>query len=52
MRLFLEAPGEEYFVAAKQVASKNKSIKDLSPYAKAFFKAFLRNHWNFHTPTS
>ena len=52
MRVLLEAPGEEYFAAAKQVASKNKSIEDLSPYAKAFFKAFLLNRYNFHTPAS
>ena len=52
MRVLLEAPGEEFFAAAKQVASKNKSIEELSSYAKEFFKAFLRNHWNFHTPAS
>ena len=52
MRVLLEAPREEYFAAAKQVASKNKSIDDLSPYAKAFFKAFLLNRYNFHTPAS
>ena len=48
----LEALGEEFFTAAKQVASKNKSIEELSPYAKEFFKAFLRNRWNFHTLAS
>ena len=52
MRVLLEAPGEEYFAAAKQVESKNKTIDDLSPYAKAFFKAFLLNRYNFHTPAS
>ena len=52
MRVLLDAPGEEFFAAAKQVASKNKSIDELSPYAKEFFKAFLRNRWNFHTPAS
>ena len=52
MRVLLEAPGEEFFAATKQVASKNKSIEELSPYAKEFFKAFLRNRWNFHTPAS
>ena len=31
MRVLLEAPGEEYFAATKQVASKNKTIDDLSP---------------------
>ena len=52
MRVLLDVPGEEFFAAAKQVASKNKSIDELSPYAKEFFKAFLRNRWNFHTPAS
>ena len=52
MRVLLEAPWEEFFTIAKQVASKNKSIDELSPYAKEFFKAFLRNRWNFHTPAS
>ena len=51
MRILLEALREEFFAAAKQVASKNKSIEELSPYAKEFFKA-LRNRWNFHTPTN
>ena len=40
---------EKYFATAKHVASKNKSIKELSLYAKEFFKAFLKNRWNFHT---
>ena len=52
MQVLLDAPGDEFFAAAKQVASKNKSIDELSPYAKEFFKAFLRNRWNFHTPAS
>ena len=52
MRVLLNALGEEFFAVAKQVASKNKSIDELSPYAKEFFKAFLRNRWNFHTPAS
>ena len=52
MQILFDAPGEEFFAAAKQVASKNKSIDELPPYAKEFFKAFLRNRWNFHTPAS
>ena len=43
MRVLLDALGDEFFAAAKQIASKNKSIDELSPYAKEFFKAFLRN---------
>ena len=41
MRVLLEAPGEDYFVVAKAVSNKNKSIEELSPYAKQFFKAFF-----------
>ena len=52
MRVLLKALREEYFAAAKQVASKNKTIDNLSPCAKAFFKAFLLNRYNFHTPVS
>ena len=52
MRVLLDAPGDEFFAAAKQVASKNKFIDELSLYAKEFFKAFLKNRWNFHTPAS
>ena len=52
MRVLLDAPGDEFFAAAKQVANKNKSIDELSPYTKEFFKAFLRNRSNFHTPAS
>ena len=52
MQVLFDAPGDEFFAAAKQVASKNKSIDKLSSYAKEFFKAFLRNCWNFHTPAS
>ena len=36
MRVLLDAPGDEFFAAAKQVASKNKSIDELSSYAKEF----------------
>ena len=34
MRILLEAPREDYFVAAKLVSNKNKAIEELSPYAK------------------
>ena len=52
MRVLLEDPGKEYFAAAKQMATKNKTIDDILPYSKAFFKAFLLNRYNFHTPAS
>lgn len=50
MRILLEAPGEEFFVAAKLVINKNKPIEELSPYAKQFFKLFLLQKHNFEKP--
>ena len=50
MRVLLEAHGEDYFVATKAVSNKNKSIEELSPYAKQFFKAFLLQKANFVKP--
>ena len=47
MRVLLEALGEEYFVAAKLVSNKNKTIKELSKYAKEFFKVFESKKANF-----
>ena len=32
--ILLEAPKEDYFIAAKLVSNKNKAIEELSPYAK------------------
>ena len=52
IRILLEALREEYFADAKQGANKNKSIDKLSLYAKVFFKAFLRNRYNFQTRAS
>ena len=37
MHVLLEAPGEEYFVAAKLISKKNKPIEELSAYAKQFY---------------
>ena len=34
MHVLLEAPGEEFFVAAKLTSNKNKPIEELSAYAK------------------
>ena len=47
MRVLLEAPGEEYFIAAELISNKNKSIEELSAYAKQFFTLFLRQKNNF-----
>ena len=50
MRISLEAPGEDYFVAAKAVYNKNKAIEELLPNAKQFFKAFLSQKADFVKP--
>ena len=50
MRVLLEALGEDYFVAAKAVSNKNKSIEELLPYTKQFFKAFLLQRAAFVKP--
>jgi hypothetical protein len=42
MQVLLKAPGEEFFSSAKQTRNKNKTIKQLSPYAKEFFRIFLQ----------
>jgi hypothetical protein len=43
----LEAPGEEFFSGAKQTRNKNRAIEELSPYAKQFFKVFLKQKKEF-----
>jgi hypothetical protein len=50
MRVLLEAPGEEFFSSRKQKKSWNKPIEELSPYAKEFFKTFLRTRADFEPP--
>ena len=50
MHILLEAPREDYFVAAKLVSNKNKPIEELLPYAKQFFKAFLSQKADFVKP--
>ena len=42
MQVLLEAPGEGFFSGAKQTLNKNWKIEELSPYAKQFFKIFLK----------
>jgi hypothetical protein len=42
MQVLLEAPGEEFFSSTKQTCNKNKTIEQLSPYAKEFFRIFLK----------
>nr|PNR32277.1 hypothetical protein PHYPA_026403 [Physcomitrium patens] len=51
MRVLLEAPGEDFFSAAKLTRNKSKSCEELSPYAKEFFRVFLRRRAQFHKPT-
>ena len=41
IQVLLEAPKKDYFVIAELVSNKNRSIEELSSYAKEFFKVFL-----------
>ena len=50
MQVLLEAPGEDFFSAAKQMRNKNRRIEELSPYAKQFFKVFLKQKSEFKKP--
>ena len=50
MQVLLEAPGEDFFSAAKQTRNKNRKIEELSPYAKQFFKVFLKQKKDFRKP--
>ena len=47
MRILLEAPEEEFFIAAKLISNKNKPIEELSAYAKQFFTLFVRQKNSF-----
>ncbi len=47
VNLLLEEPGDEFYGPAKQTSGKNKNTEELSPYAKEFFKAFLRHKAEF-----
>ena len=47
MRALLDQPGQAYFSDMMQLKSKNKSTEDVSPYAKAWFKEFLRKRKSF-----
>ena len=50
MQVLLEAPGEDFFSGAKQTRNKNRKIEELSPYAKQFFKVFLKQKKEFVKP--
>ena len=50
MQVLLEAPGEDFFSAAKQTRNKNRKIEELSSYAKEFFKVFLKQKKEFVRP--
>jgi hypothetical protein len=47
MQVLLEALGEDSFSGAKQTRNKNRKIEELSPYAKQFFKVFLKQKKEF-----
>lgn len=49
MRVLLDQPGET-FSEATQVRSKNKSLEELLPFAKAWFKGFLEKRKYFEVP--
>jgi hypothetical protein len=49
MRVLLDQPGET-FSEATQVRSKNKSLEELLPIAKAWFKDFLMKRKYFEVP--
>ena len=50
MQVLLEAPGEDFFFGTKQTCNKNRKIEELSPYAKQFFKVFLKQKKEFVKP--
>jgi hypothetical protein len=50
MQVLLEVPSEEFFSGAKQTRNKNRAIEELSPYAKQFFKVFLKQKKEFRKP--
>ena len=50
MRVLTEAPGDDFFSLGKLVCNKNKDIDEISPYAKAVLKLFLKNKKNFKKP--
>ena len=50
MQVLLEAPREEFFFGLKQMWNKNWKIKEFSPYAKQFFKVFLKQKKEFQKP--
>jgi hypothetical protein len=39
MQVLLEALGEEFFSSVKQAPNKNKTVGQLSLYAKEFFRS-------------
>ena len=49
-QLLLTAPTESFFSLAKRPSMKNKTAKDLSPYAAEFFKVFLKSKGEYETP--
>ena len=42
IQVLLKVPGEDFFSSVKQTCNKNRKIEELSPYAKQFFKVFLK----------
>ena len=47
MQVLLEALREEFFSSPKQTRNKNKTVRQLSPYAKEFFQIFMKQKLDF-----
>jgi hypothetical protein len=50
MQVLLETPREEFFSSAQQTQNKNKTVGQLSPYAKEFIQIFLKRKLDFRKP--
>ena len=48
--LLFTAPTEAFFSLAKRPSMKNKTTRELSPYAAEFFKVFLRSKGEYKKP--
>ena len=50
MNVLTEAPGKEFFSKGKQTSAKNKKADEISPYAKAVLRLFLKKKKAFVKP--
>lgn len=47
-QMLITAPGEDFFSAVKKPSSKNKLIQQFAPYAKEYFKVFLKSKGKYN----